>query len=149
MGTTVRTLPDSYFRLVRKFPLVRIRDAEHLARAQEILDDLLMRVLDEGGNAYLDALSDFIENYENEHEPAVDVPTEDVLRELVHASGLSQQRLAAEIGIAQSTISALLTGSRKPTAGHVARLARYFGVSPSVFLPAASPTTTRGRDRRR
>jgi HTH-type transcriptional regulator / antitoxin HigA len=133
--TNARTLPDTYFKLVRKFPLIRIRDDEHLAQAQEFLDNLLSQQLDEGGDAYLDALNDFIENYENENEPAPDAPPEDVLRELINSSKLSQHQLSKAVGIAQSTISAVLNGSRKLTTDHIMKLARHFNVSPAVFLP--------------
>ncbi|MGO9915565.1 MAG: hypothetical protein ACLQIB_12780 [Isosphaeraceae bacterium] len=91
MVTTIaRILPDSYFDLVRKFPLTRIKDDEHLAQAQEFLHNLLRQDLDEGADAYLDALSDFIENYDEENEPSSDAPPEDVLRELINSSKLSQ-----------------------------------------------------------
>jgi HTH-type transcriptional regulator / antitoxin HigA len=136
MATTVaRTLPDSYFELVRKFPLTRIKDDEHLAEAQEFLDNLLSQELDKGGDAYLDALSDFIENYEKENEPSSDAPPEDVLRELIGSSKLSQHQLSKAVGIAQSTISAVLNGSRRLTTDQIMKLARHFNVSPAVFLP--------------
>jgi HTH-type transcriptional regulator/antitoxin HigA len=136
MTTTIaRTLPDTYFELVKQFPLTRIKDEEHLAQAQEFLDNLLRQDLDEGGEAYLDALSDFIENYEAGNEPSSDAPPEDVLRELINSSKLSQQQLSKAVGIAQSTISAVLNGSRKLTTDHIMRLARHFNVSPTVFLP--------------
>ncbi len=133
--STPRTLPDTYFKLVKRFPLTRIKDDEHLAQAQVFLDHLLSQQLDEGGDAYLDALSDFIENYEAENEPASDAPPEDVLRELINSSKLSQQQLSKTVGIAQSTISAILNGSRKMTTDHIMKLARHFNVSPTVFLP--------------
>jgi HTH-type transcriptional regulator/antitoxin HigA len=136
MATTIaRTLPDSYFALVKRFPLTRINDDAHLAQAQEFLDNLLSQELDEGGDAYLDALSDFIENYEAENEPSSDAAPEDVLRELINSSELSQQQLSKAVGIAQSTISAILNGSRKMTTDHIMKLARHFNVSPAVFLP--------------
>jgi HTH-type transcriptional regulator/antitoxin HigA len=136
MTTTIaRTLPETYFDLVKQFPLTRIRDEEHLAQAQEFLDRLLRQDLDEGGDAYLDALSDFIEFFEEANEPSPDAPPEYVLRELIHSSPLSQQQLSRAVGIAQSTISALLNGSRRMTTDHIMKLARHFNVSPAVFLP--------------
>ncbi|MDB5349021.1 MAG: HTH-type transcriptional regulator / antitoxin HigA [Planctomycetota bacterium] len=44
-----RTLPDSYYALVKRFPLMHIRDDEDLAAAQGVLDRLLQEDLDEGG----------------------------------------------------------------------------------------------------
>ena len=40
-----------------------------------------------------------------------------MLRELIRCSGLSQPKLAAKVGIAQSTISAVLNGARSLTKG--------------------------------
>jgi HTH-type transcriptional regulator / antitoxin HigA len=95
----------------------------------------LSQELDGGGDAYLDALTDFIENYENENEPVPDAPPDDVLRELINSSKLSQHQFSKAVGIAQSTISAVLNGSRKLTTDHIMKLARHFNISPAVFLP--------------
>jgi HTH-type transcriptional regulator / antitoxin HigA len=134
--TAGRTLPDSYFKLVRRFPLVRIRDNDHLGAAQEMIDRLLEEDLDAGKQEYLDVLTDLVETYEDEHEPIPDASEADVLRELMRSNGLSQSRLARAVGISQSTLSAVLGGTRSLTKGHVVTLARFFHVSPAAFLPA-------------
>jgi HTH-type transcriptional regulator / antitoxin HigA len=82
-----------------------------------------------------DALTDLVEVYEREHEPARTVSEADVLRELMRSHGLSQQALEAKVGIAQSTISNVLNGSRSLTRDQVITLARFFGVKPGAFLP--------------
>jgi plasmid maintenance system antidote protein VapI len=51
------------------------------------------------------------------------------------ANRLSQPKLAKAVGIAQSTISAVLNGSRSLTKDQAITLARHFGVSPAAFLP--------------
>ncbi len=104
-------------------------------QAQTILDELLKQTLDSGSEAYLDALTDLVAVYENEYVPIADAPAGDVLRELVASSGLTQQKLAKAVGIAQSTISAVLSGNRKLTTEQMVKLAGYFKVSPAVFLP--------------
>jgi HTH-type transcriptional regulator/antitoxin HigA len=134
--TRGRKLPDSYFRLVRRFPLTQIRDDEHLQAAEEVIDRLLEQRLDEGGEQYLDVLTDLVENYEDQHESIPDAGEADVLRELIRANGLSQARLGAEVGISQSTLSAVLKGTRALTKDHIIALARFFHVSPAAFLPA-------------
>jgi HTH-type transcriptional regulator/antitoxin HigA len=58
------------------------------------------------------------------------------LRELIRASGLTQPNLAKKVGIAQSTLSAVLNGTRSLTKAQVITLARYFHVSPAAFRPA-------------
>src|SRR5260370_29404214 len=102
--TAKRTLPDTYFKLVRKFPLTQIRDDAHLEEAQEFLDRLLQGELDEGAQAYLDVLTDLVESYEEEHVPIPDASEADVLREVMRSNGLTQTRLAKEVGISQSTL---------------------------------------------
>ena len=65
--TSTRTLPDTYFDLVRQFPLTHIRDDGHLGAAQEMIDRLLEQDLDEGEQEYLDALTDLVAIYEQKH----------------------------------------------------------------------------------
>jgi HTH-type transcriptional regulator/antitoxin HigA len=134
--TTPRALPDSYFGLVKEFPLVHIRDDRHLDEAAAMIDRLLQEDLDEGGQAYLDALTDLVEVYEDRHYPIPDASEADVLRELLRANGLSQSALGREVGIAQSTISAVLAGYRSLTRDQMTTLGRFFGVPASVFMPA-------------
>src|SRR5262249_19788753 len=130
------TLPDSYFKLVKLFPLVHIRDDRHLNAAQERIDELLKHNLDKGAQAYLDALTDLVETYEDEHVTIPDASEADVLRELMRSNQLSQAALAKKVGIAQSTISAVLNGTRSLTKEHVVALAKFFHVSPRACLPA-------------
>ena len=133
---TNRILPDTYFALVEGFPLVHIRDAGHLSAAQAVLDRLLQEDQDEGAEAYLDALTDLVEVYERGHVAIPDASETDILRELMAANRLTQSALAKAVGISQSTISAILKGSRTMTKGHASSLAKYFGVTPAVFMPA-------------
>lgn len=137
MGLKVanKPLPDTYFNLVREFPLTHIRDDGHLDEAQGMIDRLLERKLDRGSQAYLDALTDLVEVYEDEHISIPDAPAADVLRVLMGSNGLTQTKLAKLVGISQSTISAVLNGSRLLTIAQVYALASHFGVSPTAFLP--------------
>jgi HTH-type transcriptional regulator/antitoxin HigA len=129
-----RTLPDTYFKLVRRFPLTCIRDDDHLNEAMGVIDRLLCQDPDEGAREYLDVLTGLVENYEDEHVLIPDASEADVLRELMTANGLSQPKLAKAVGISQSTISAVLNGARSLTRSQVVALARFFRVSPAAFL---------------
>jgi HTH-type transcriptional regulator/antitoxin HigA len=135
-NNTPRTLLDGYFAFVKQFPLTRIRDDDHLDAAQEMIDRLLEKDLDTGEQDYLDVLTDLVETYEDEHHPIPDASEADVLRELMRSNGLSQLKLAREVGISQSTISAVLNGTRSLTKEQVVRLAQFFHISPAAFLPA-------------
>jgi len=136
--TKSRKTPRSYFRLVEEFPLVPIRDDAHLVAAQQMIDQLLQRKLDYGAEAYLDVLSDLVEAYEDENEVFPDSSEADVLRELMAANGLTQTALSKKVRIAQSTISAVLNGTRSLTKEHVTTLAKFFHVSTAAFMPDLS-----------
>jgi HTH-type transcriptional regulator / antitoxin HigA len=136
--TAARRVPDTYWTLVKRFPLIHLRDEAHLDEALEMLNGLLRQDRDAGAQEYLDVLTDLIAAYEDEHVPMPDVSEADVLRELMRSNGLSQMELAQAVGIAQSTISAVLTGARSLTKGQVLKLARFFGIAPAAFLPRPS-----------
>ena len=129
-------MPDSYFELVKRFPLTHIRSLRHLGQATALVDELLQKRLDRGAQEYLDALSDLIATYEDEHAPIPDASESDVLRELMRSSGRTQTALSRAVGIAQSTLSAILAGEREMTKSHMIALAKFFNVPPSVFLPS-------------
>ena len=133
-----RKLSDTYFELVKAFPLTHIRDAAHLRQAHAMIDRLLRQILDPGAQAYLDVLTDLVEIHEASLAPIPDASEADVLRELMAANRLSQQALSKQVGIAQSTISAVLNGNRSLTKAQIGSLAKRFGVSPAIFLPSGS-----------
>src|SRR5437667_12321889 len=105
---------DSYLELVMTFPLASIKSDEQFQEAQKVMDRLLARgELDDGQELYLDALSDLVAAYEDEHyaiEPASDA---DMLCQLMEAKGITQAHLSREAKIAKSTVSEILT-RKKP-----------------------------------
>src|SRR5947209_10559811 len=112
--TTARRPPDTYFRLVRRFPLTVIAADNHLDRAVALIDELLDRPqLDAGEQAYLDALTTLVESYETDHVPMPDVSGVAVLRSLMADNGLTQAELTRGAGIAESALSEVLSGKRK------------------------------------
>jgi HTH-type transcriptional regulator/antitoxin HigA len=125
---------DSYLQLVLAFPLSSIRSDKHLEAAQQVMDRLLAKgALDDGEETYLDALSDLVGVYEDEHhaiEPASDA---DMLRHLLDAKGVTQAQLSEAAGIAKSTISEVLAGKKRFSRQIIRRLADYFGVDVSVL----------------
>lgn len=133
--TKKRIAPGSYMELVQRFPLTSIRDDDHLDEAIEMIDALLRLPRDEGQDDYLDALSDLVEHYESAHADFAETTPAGMLRFLMDSNGLTQQALAGEVGISQTTISHLLNEVRPMNLTHIGKLATRFGVSPAVFLP--------------
>jgi hypothetical protein len=61
------SFPHSYLTLVKRHPLTSIRNEDDLDAAQAVIDGLLREELDDGKQAYLDALSDLVIVYEQGH----------------------------------------------------------------------------------
>jgi HTH-type transcriptional regulator/antitoxin HigA len=127
---------EGYFALIREFPLRPIRLETELDQAIAMVDALSDRkALSPGERDYLLVLSDLIEKYEDEHYPIPAVSGLSMLRYLIESKGAARARVAAEVGIAESTLSEILAGKRKLGITHVRVLARYFKVDPGLFIP--------------
>lgn len=130
----MKPVRDSYLDLVKAFPLASIKSDRQLGAAQRVLDGLLVRGhLDDGEETYLDALSDLVAVYEEEHhaiEPASDA---ELLRHLLDAKGVTQAQLSRATLIPKSTISEVLAGKKPFTRQIMRKLADYFGVDVSVL----------------
>ncbi len=61
-------------------------------------------------------------------------PGEVLLKDFLEPLGLSQYRLAQDIGVPALRISQIVRGQRSVTADTALRLARYFGTSAEVWL---------------
>lgn len=125
---------DSYIEAVKAFPLVPIRDDDHLAAAMRQIDALFRTDKDEGEDAYLDVLSDLIEKYEDVHVPIPDVARGDLLRYLIENKGSTQAKVASETGLSASTLSELVSGKRQFSNKARSILAQYFKIDESLFL---------------
>jgi transcriptional regulator with XRE-family HTH domain len=64
-----------------------------------------------------------------------------MLRHLLEAKGVSQAQAARQTGIAPSTISEILAGTRTLTRGQMEKVCAYFHVGPGVFIDAGRPAT--------
>ena len=61
-------------------------------------------------------------------------PGEVLLEEFLKPMGLSQNRLALDIGVPARRINEIVLGKRRITADTALRLARYFDMSPQFWL---------------
>ena len=125
---------DSYLECVVDFPLTTISSDEHLGAAGEVMDRLLAKPkLGKGEQSYLDALSDLVASYEDEHFPMEPASDADMLRHLLEAKGVTQTELHRETGISKSSISEVLSGKKMLSRQMIRKLADYFGVDVSVL----------------
>jgi len=125
---------DAYLKLVMAYPLASVRSEDHLEAAQKVMDQLLAKgKLNDGEEMYLDALSDLVSSYEDQHHPIPPASDADMLRHLMDAKGVNQAQLSREAGIAKSTASEVLAGKRTFTRKIIRKLADYFSVDASVL----------------
>ena len=125
---------DAYLELVQAFPLASIKSDEHLEAAQAVMDQLLAKgELDDGEEMYLDALSDLVGAYEDEHHAIAPASDADMLRHLMEAKEVTQTQLSRETGIAKSTISEVLAGKKAFSRQMIRKFADYFRVDVSVL----------------
>ena len=61
-------------------------------------------------------------------------PGEVLLEEFLKPMGLSQNRLALNMGVSPRRINEIVLGKRRVSAETALRLARYFGMSPQFWL---------------
>lgn len=127
-------LQDGYLELIRQLPLRPIRSDDELDEAIRVVDSLVGRpALTPEEQDYLHVLSDLVERYEADAHPMGPLPDADMLHHLIEAKGVPQTEVARATGIADSTISEVLSGKRSLNRTHIGKLARYFNVSPGVF----------------
>ncbi len=125
---------DSYLELVKAFPLTSIKSDEQLEAAQKVMDQLLARgELDDGAEMYLDALSDLVAIYEDEHHAIAPASDAEMLRHLLDAKGVTQAQLSRDTAIPKSTISEILAGKKPFSRQVIRKLAAYFQVDASVL----------------
>ena len=140
--------PADYLELVARFPIRPLRSEAEYKAAMRVIEPLIGRQdLSEGEDAYLDALSHFIVQFEDERHPAdlSKISPLEMLKALMEHREMHVSDLARVIG-SRTLASMIVNGQRGISKGNVMKLAAFFRVDPGVFMPsAASKTTSRSR----
>lgn len=113
-----------------------IRTEEEYDRTVSLLNYLLDMVGDQEDHALsglLDLVSELVAGYDANHFAIEASEPKEVLRYLIELRSLKQGDLA-EI-VPQSNLSAILAGKRKIGATLAGKLAKFFNISPAVFVP--------------
>ena len=132
----IRALQKTWAAFDRVAHLRPIRSAKEYDRTVSLMNYLLDVVGDKEGHALsglLDLVSKLVEEYDTNHYAIEASEPREVLRYLIEMRGLKQGDLS-EI-VPQSNLSAILAGKRKISATLAGKLAKYFNVSPAVFVP--------------
>jgi HTH-type transcriptional regulator/antitoxin HigA len=131
--------PDTYMRLIRRFPLRPIRTSKDYDAAAAVLDTLAVRDesdLDAGERDYLSVLCDLVEAYDDQHHVVESDkrPARQKLAALIAEHNVSTLELARVLGVGRSLASLILTGKRRITADHAKALGARFKLQPGYFL---------------
>ena len=135
MGKHIKTVSEEYRKLRRVVPLGVLHSKAEYDKAVKTLDAVIDEVGEDENHPLVDladALSVFIEDYEQRH---VKIPMGsgvEVLKLLMQERGLRQSDLA-DIG-SQGVVSEILKGKRKLNVRQIKKLAKRFNVSPAAFL---------------
>lgn len=132
----IRALQRAWAEFDRVAHLRPIRSEEEYGRTVALMNYLLDVVGDRETHALsglLDLVGELVEDYESRDFAIEPSEPREVLRYLIEIRGLKQGDLA-EI-VAQGNLSAILAGKRKISASLAGKLAKFFKVSPAVFVP--------------
>jgi len=135
MKTATRRIRDAYLELVKKFPLRPIRDDDELDRAFVVLYKLVTRTkLTTGESDYLEALSMFVEVYEDKHH-RIDLSHltgRDMLEHLLEQHEWSASDLGRLLGNRQLG-SAILRGTRQLSKTHIRKTCEHVKVKADLL----------------
>ena len=136
MSTTeMKEIMQEYRRLRAVIPLGSLRTKKEYERAVEMLDAILDEIGEDEKHPMAelaDAISVFVERYENEHMALPAGKPSEVLKFLMREHRLRQSDLP-EIGT-QGVVSEVMAGKRELNTRQIRKLAERFGVSPAVFV---------------
>ncbi len=126
----------TYLQIVKIFPLQPIASKGQHTMALKVVENLisyLNEAKDSGAEMYLMTLAELIKDYEQNRYKSGPVSGAEMLNYLIELQGLNQSDLAKELG-GQSVVSKILKGERELNLRQIKALAKYFKVSPEIFI---------------
>lgn len=130
---------DAYLKLVREFPLRKLRTVREHAQAIRLLVRL-SHATDSASNDYADVLARLVADYEERSQFAFDasfVTVGDLIRHRLAERGVSVARFAGEIRIAQSNLSEMLAGSRSWSKAAISAISKSLNIRAERFFAEA------------
>ncbi len=132
----IKALQKTWAAFDRIAHLRPIRTEEEYDRTVSLMNYLLDMVGDQEDHALsglLDLVGELVADYDTNHFTIEVSEPKEVLRYLIELRSLKQGDLAAIVP--QSNLSAILAGKRKISATLAGKLAKFFNISPAVFVP--------------
>ena len=126
----------AYRQLLQEYVPRPIRSERACQKTLRVVEELMRRLtLSCAESELLDVLVALVEQYESVQYPTPSNPPDRMLAHLIESKGVSQAEVSAATGVPRSTIGAVLAGRRAISTENSTKLADFFGVSPSVFMP--------------
>ncbi|MCX7178478.1 MAG: helix-turn-helix domain-containing protein [Proteobacteria bacterium] len=132
----IKALQKTWAAFDRIAHLRPIRTDEEYERTVLLMNYLLDIIGDQEDHTLselLDLVGELVAEYDANHYAIESSEPNEALRYLIDSRGLKQSDLA-EI-VPQSNLSAILAGKRKISATLAGKLAKFFNISPAVFVP--------------
>jgi plasmid maintenance system antidote protein VapI len=129
--------PETFEELCKLFLPRPIHDeAEKNAEMIRVMDWIAVRAQNRDQFDYAKMLGDLVTDYEIAQRRRVKSKLSglELLRAVIESSGLTQAEVAKVLGVAQGTVSKIVTGARSITVDHAKRASRYFKMAPEAFL---------------
>jgi antitoxin component HigA of HigAB toxin-antitoxin module len=129
-----RDLPRDYASLCQLHLPRPVKSKGAHTQALGLIDALLGYELSRDQTDYLEALTLFVHEYEQQFASEPELNPLEVLKHLLADNGLVSKDLAQLLEVDPSQASRLLSGTRKITPAHAKRLGEHFGVRPGLFV---------------
>jgi antitoxin component HigA of HigAB toxin-antitoxin module len=135
--TASKTAVDSYMKLIREFPLRRIRTARDHRKATRLVLRLSSHRGDRGTADYLDVLIELIAEYERSAGEVFDTSSltaAELVRHRIEERRTTISALARRIDVSQSNLSEMLNNRRDWSKAAIRGLVRELNIRAERFL---------------
>jgi HTH-type transcriptional regulator/antitoxin HigA len=130
---------SNYEKLLLKYQPRPIASKAALGRTYKLIEQLIDKPdLSRAESEMLGLLTILVEQYESQEYPNPKVSAAEMLEHLIESRGITNADLAAATDVPRSTITDILAGRRRISLSNVARFAKYFAISPSLFVSHVS-----------
>ena len=129
-----KELPRDYASLCQLHLPRPVKSKSAHMQALGLINALLGYELSQDQTDYLEALTLFVHEYEQQFVSAPERSPVELLKHLLEENDLTTKDLAQLLDVDQSFASRLLSGARKITPERARRLGENFGVRPGLFI---------------